>query len=218
VLLAAALTGCLGGRLPARELYRLAPPPASAEPTIELRAEGRAPLVGTVAIVPYVAPGLYGSGGIVFRVGETQYGVYPSREWALPLGDQLGLLTQTVLRERPLAEGGALYDPPSRRSHAYVWRGIVRHFDEVNRGDTVLASVQLDAQLIRTADDSVVWSGSASRERLVPRPDMPGIVETLSLIAHEAISELVADARTAAHAAHGFGPASAVRPGQGGSP
>ncbi|HVE77371.1 MAG TPA: hypothetical protein VNA89_00800 [Gemmatimonadaceae bacterium] len=209
------LAGCLGGRLPARELYRLAPPPAPASPVIELRSEAAAPLTGSLAVLPYVTPGLYGGGGIVFRVGETQYGVYPSREWALPLGDQLGLMTRQILREHPLADGQALYDPPSRRNHTYSWRGVVRNFDEVGRGDTVYAGVHLEAQLVRTADDSVLWSGAASRERRVLRADMPGIVETLSALAHEVISELVADARRSASVAraNGHGPTGIPRQG-----
>lgn len=215
-LLLPLLAGCFGGRLPARELYRLVPPPAPATPVIELRADAGAPLAGSLAILPYVTPGLYGGGGIVFRVGETQYGVYPSREWALPLGEQLGLMTQRILRDHSIVDGQPLYDPPSRRTHTYSWRGVVRNFDEVGRGDTVYAAVHLEGQLIRTANDSVVWSGAASRERRVVRADMPGIVEALSALAHEVISELVAEARSSANVARANGREPTRIPRQGG--
>jgi uncharacterized lipoprotein YmbA len=191
-----AMAGC--GHLPARELYRLTVADTLVDPLIPLTGAPRPVLRGTLAIMPYVTPGVYGNPSIVYRIGETQYGVYPSREWALPLGEQLGMLTEDVLRRTPLTSEQALFRPPSTRSHTYVWRGTVRRFDEVDRGKQVFASAQLDAQLVRVADDSVVWRGTASEERLVPDPTMPAIVAALSAIADELVERLAHQARDAA--------------------
>jgi hypothetical protein len=61
----------------------------------------------------------------------------------------------------------------------------------------VLAEVRLDASLVRSADDSVVWSGTARVERLVAQPTMQNVVAALSATAVEVVSVLAADARAA---------------------
>jgi hypothetical protein len=70
----------------------------------------------------------------------------------------------------------------------------VRRFEEVDRGKVVSAAVSVDAAILRTSDDSVLWSGSARRERVVTGGTMADVVRTLSALATEAVEELVADA------------------------
>jgi ABC-type uncharacterized transport system auxiliary subunit len=200
VAAAAAPLGCIRGTLPPRELYRLSPvdtaPPAVADPL------GRPPALGdaTLAVAPYEAPGIYGGPSIVYRVNETEYGAYPSREWAIPLGQMLGVLTEGVLRRAPLTAGPAIFDPPSLRAQRYVWRGTVREFEEVNRGRALSAAVRIDAALLRTSDDSVVWTGSARREAPVAEPTMNAVVRTLSSLAADAVGTLAAEADSALRA------------------
>ncbi len=195
VLAALGGTGaCFRGTLPAIEMYRLELP-AAAE-TTDLARSGEAPLLaGGIAIAPYLAPGLYADPAIAYRVGETQYGTYPSREWAIPLGVMLGLATQRVLETRPITTGPALFDPPNERLSRYLWRGTIREFEEVDRGSEVWAAVALDVQIIGTASDSVLWSGSLRREARVPEGTMAAIVATLSRLSTEGIADLAEQAR-----------------------
>ena len=196
-----AVAGCrlfgLGGRLPPRELYRLSPPDSSLERAASAEAApgggaGRPALDGTLAILTYETPGLYGESGIVFRIDDVSYGAYPSREWALPLGDMLGQLTARLAEGTGLTRDAPLYAPPSPRSKGYLWRARVREFEEVNRGGRLLVAVRIDAAIVRTRDDSVVWSGSAARERpVVGGLDMPAIVRSLSATGSDVISELL---------------------------
>lgn len=197
-------TAACFGRLPAREMFRLTVEPA---PAVEsaMVATGAATtavrtgpplLAGGLAIETYETPGLYGDPGIVFRIGESQYGAYPSREWAIPLGQMLGMITENVLASQALAAEPPLFDPPSSRGYGYVWRGTVRQFEEVNRGRAVFAAVRLDASIVRAGTDSLVWSGSAQLERPVPEGTMPAIVGALSELARDAVARLAADART----------------------
>src|SRR6185436_1030737 len=182
-------TGCLGGRLPPRELYRLTlPDSARAEPP-------RVPPTITIAIVPYATPGLYGDPSIVYRLNESEYGAYPWREWAMPLSTMLGLLTQDVLRTQQIAGARALFDPPSRRSATYVWEGTVREFEEIDRPPRVYAAVRLDVRVVRNADNVVVWTGTARREReVIDSKSMPAIVQNLSLLAADAVASLANEA------------------------
>ena len=200
--LIAATAGCgvlFRGTIPARELYRLTMPDSLtraaslADGTTSLADDaGRRPtLAGTLAILPYETPGIYGEATIAFRTGESAYGVYPNREWALPLGDMLGHATATLAaghftREAPL------YSPPSPRTHTYLWKARVREFEEVDRGTQLLVSVRLDASIVRARDDSVLWSSSARREMPVTGgSEMTDVVRTLSAAAAGVIAELV---------------------------
>ena len=202
LLLALSTGACFRGTLPAREFYRLQLPDTLLAPRVGTSATGSAPLPGSLAVGSYRAPGLYGKTGIVFRLNATEYGSYPNREWAIPLSDQLGLFTEAVLAGAPLSSDGALYEPPSERSHTWLWRGTIREFDEVDRADgTVHAAVRLEAVLVRARDDSVMWSGTTRVERPVNGDSIHAIVETLSQLAVEAVATLVGDAR--AHLAAG---------------
>ena len=197
VLAAAAVLalGCLRSRpVPPVEMYRLVPTasePGSAGGIVT------APDLpdGSVAVGRYVTPGLYGQRGIVYRVGESGYAAYPSREWAIPLGEMLGRRTADLLQERPLVRGGAMFDPPTRRAFTYSWRGTVREFEEIDRGNSVFVAVHLEASLVRIEDDSIVWSGGARAERAVPSGTMDGIVAALSAATDEVMLALLDSAR-----------------------
>ncbi len=185
VVAAGALAGCFGGTLPARELYRLRPlPPAAAAPGDSVAT--------LVSVEPYATPGVYARPEIVYRVGETEYGTYPNREWALPLGAVLATRTAEALRQLPggatRVQDGAAAGP----ARGLVWRATVREFEEVDRGSRVSASVRLDALLVRAEDDSVLWRGSASAERSVVPPNvMVAVVDSLATAAGAAVADLV---------------------------
>ena len=194
--LALLVTGaCFHGKLPPREYYRLRMPDADSALSAERDGSAAVLLVGGIAIVPYVTPGVYGDGNIVYRVDDSAYGAYPNREWAVPLQTMLGMLTEDIFRARPLTRDAAVYDPPSPHAYAYVWRGLVRELEEVDRGTQVFAVVRLDARLVRARDDSVLWSGSSRAERLVPEGTMPAIVEALSRLSTDVIVQLQDSAR-----------------------
>ena len=202
----ALLAGCIRGTLPPRELYRLTPPDSafrsgpSALDTAPGRGGGggdvvRPVLEGTLGIMPYATPGLYGERAIVYRIGESEYGVYPSREWALPLGEMLGLMTTRLAAGSTLTRELPLYDPPSPRAQTYLWRATVREFEEVNRGRQLLVAVRIDASLVRARDDSVLWTGSSGFERPVTLgTDMTAIVRALSASSASIVRELLARA------------------------
>ena len=189
------------GALPAREMYRLAVPDtvANGQPlTIPLsRLTPRAPLQGALAISPYRTEGIYGGQNIIYRIGEYEYNTYPGREWAMPLATMLGRITERVLIARPLSEEPAVFDPPTRLAHPYTWQGTVRHFEEVNRERDVFVSVEFEVRLVRSADQTVVWTGSAAIERPVPEGTMTAIIEALSAASADAVASLIADAQLA---------------------
>lgn len=186
--------GCFRSRpVPSIEMYRLLPTLAETAAVSVIPVDDLPD--GTVAVLRYVTPGLYGQRGIVYRVGETGYATYPSREWATPLGEMLGRRTSDLLQEKPLVRGGALFDPPSRRALTYVWHGTVREFEEIDRGKDVFVAVSLEASLIRVENDSIVWSGGTRVERSVPDGTMDGIITQLSAATDEVVFALLDSAR-----------------------
>ena len=197
IVLLVLASGCVHAKIPPLEQYRLRIPDTSITSLALPDGDGHEVRpAGDLAIVPYLAPGLYGSRGIVFRIGESQYGSYPNREWAVPVSTMLGMITEDLLRSRPVTLGPAVFDPPSPHSYTYIWRGVVRELEEVDRASEVYAAVRLDARLVRARDDSIMWVGSARLERRVPSGTMPAIVDALSRLTTEAILQLVDGART----------------------
>jgi uncharacterized lipoprotein YmbA len=189
------VAGCFRGKLPALEFYRLGSPAVADDAVPDTGKRSLPP--GAVDIATYFTPGIYGGRQIAYFVADAGYGTYPSREWAVPLSDELGELTQTILAHTPITSALALFDPPSRRHFSYVWRGRVRQFEEVDRGHSVFVAVALDVRLARITDDSVVWSGAQSAERAVPNPTMANIVAALTDVAADVLTRLALDARAA---------------------
>jgi ABC-type uncharacterized transport system auxiliary subunit len=189
---AASLAACAG--TPATvERYRLAP--------VSTRDPGTPPDADApvIAIEPYATMGIYADPQIVYRLEETTYGAYPNREWAIPLGTMLADATVETMRAIPNL-GARVTDERTAGSHQLVWRGVVQQFEEVNRGKKVGAAIRLDAALVRTPGDSVIWQGTAASERPVADPTMTAIVRTLSELSSTAIHQLVMQARTAVQA------------------
>jgi ABC-type uncharacterized transport system auxiliary subunit len=193
--IAALAVGCFRARNVAPiEMYRLLPTLAETA-SVKLPVSAEDLPEGALAVARYTTPGLYGQRGIVYRVGETGYAAYPSREWATPLGEMLGRRTADLLQEKPLLRGGALFDPPTRRAFTHRWRGTVREFEEIDRGSNVFVAVNLEASLVRVDDDSIVWSGAARVERPVPDGTMEGIIAGLSAATDEVVFALLDSAR-----------------------
>jgi ABC-type uncharacterized transport system auxiliary subunit len=195
LLIVVLAAGCLRSRaVPPMEMYRLLPTAAETS-SVALGVMSEDLPEGSLAVLRFVTPGLYGQRGIVYRVGESGYAAYPSREWAIPLGEMLGRRTADLMQEKPLVQGGALYGPPTRRAFSYVWRGTVREFEEIDRGNDVFVAVNLEASLVRVEDDSIVWSGGERVERAVPSGTMDGIIAGLSAATDEVLFALIDSAR-----------------------
>jgi ABC-type uncharacterized transport system auxiliary subunit len=198
LVLAVAALGAVGcpfwGKRPPLEQYVLVLPDSNDG----VVPAGPPVLRGTLGIMPYATRGIYDERGIVFRIDDLQLSSYASREWAIPLREMLGTITEEMLRNRPLTAEPAVFDPRTPRAAEYRWRGSVREFEEVDRGRQVLAAVHLEVEIIRVANDSVVWKGAERMERAVPEPtrSMTRVVETLSALTGDVLSRLIDRART----------------------
>lgn len=190
-----AQSGCFRGRLPPREFYRLSPLDSVVS---SVGVSNTPPLTGSIAIASYDTPGIYGDGALVYRVGVSGYGTYPSREWAIPLGEMLATRTEAITRPLGLTSGRVAFDRSATRREQYEWRGAVREFDEVDGPTSVSVSVSLVARLVRVADDSVLWSGAAQDvEQVLEARKIDSVVAALSVATNRALTRLVEDAASA---------------------
>ena len=195
VLLALGQAGCFRGKLPANQFYRLAPVDSLGATAGAL---GAPPLTGSIAITTYDTPGIYGDGALVYRVGASDYGKYPTRDWAIPLGEMLAARTETIAAARALTSGRIAFDRTGSRREQYEWRGTVHEFDEVDAASAVSVSVSLSARLVRVANDSVVWSGSSSEvEPVREARRIESVVDALSAASSRVLIRLVEDAASA---------------------
>jgi hypothetical protein len=113
-------------------------------------------------------------------------------------GTMLAALTSETLGRDPALAGRVRDGAPAAGSRGLRWRGVVREFEEVDRGAAVSVAVRLDARLERIADDSLLWSGSARAEAPVGRStDMTAVVDSLSSLASRAVASLARDASPA---------------------
>jgi uncharacterized lipoprotein YmbA len=195
-----AVTGsaCVAGSVPPRELWRLDPPAVDSSSGTVQQTSATAPLAGApLEVALYETPGLYGDQGITYRIDESRYATYRSRDWAMPLGEMLSARTAALLRRQQLASVVLDGNAPSPSRTGWRWEGTVREFEEVDRKSGVSVSVALDVVLRRAENDSVVWRGARRLERPVSSPTMPNIVSALSTTAD---SVIVALARQAAPA------------------
>jgi hypothetical protein len=110
----------------------------------------------------------------------------------------LASMTELIARQRGLTSGRVVFDPASARRETYEWRATVREFDEVDAPASVTASVFVAAQLVRVADDSIVWSGAARElEPVAQTRSMDAVVAGLSTAAARAVSKLADEAASA---------------------
>jgi uncharacterized lipoprotein YmbA len=194
-MVATTVVACVSGTVPARELWRLDPPAIdSSSDSVTQSSEG-APLAGApLEVALYSTPGLYGEQGITYRVDESRYGTYRTRDWAMPLGEMLCARTTALLRGQHLASVVLESDASSPLRTGWRWEGTVREFDEVDRKSGVTVSVALDVVLRRAENDSVIWRGARRLERPVASPTMSNVVAELSATSDSVIVALARDA------------------------
>jgi uncharacterized lipoprotein YmbA len=196
----AASAACVSGKVAPRELWRLDPPAVESGDGGVTQASGTAPLAGApLEIALYETPGLYGDHAIAYRVDESRYGTYRTRDWAMPLGQMLSARTAALLRHQQVAPIVLESDAPSPTRTGWRWEGTVREFEEVDRKSGVSVAVALDVVLRRAENDSVVWRGARKLERPVESPSMTNVVAALSATSDSVITALARDAAPMLH-------------------
>jgi len=175
------LAGC-GGKIRYPNYYVLSLP-APPEPT------RTTPILGSVAIREFAAPGFLTGGAIAYRQSPEQVGFYDYHRWA---EDPRRAVTAAVARElqaRVIFQSVDLFD--GRSSPACVLSGRLDHLEEVDDPSAVSIEVSLSAKLTEVATGKVLWQGSSAQTTKVDQRSVPGIVAEMSRDVNIAVERLV---------------------------
>ena len=126
---------------------------------------------------------------ILYREGPHEVGFYEYHRWANPPAD---LATDYVLHR--LRDSGTYARVLSYKDGGQsdvTLQGRLYHFEEVDRGKEVFASVALELELLDTKTRASVWRGEAECSRPVAVRDVPGVVREIHGCLEETASKLL---------------------------
>lgn len=126
---------------------------------------------------------------ILYRAKPNEVGFYAYKRWANPPVD---IVTNYIAYR--LEASGDFAGVSSYRSGGppdLVLQGRLFHFEEVDRGKEVFASVAMGLELTEARTQVQVWRGEAECTRPVTVRDMSGVVDGISGCLNETVSKLL---------------------------
>lgn len=178
--LALTLTGCAKVRHPTTYSLVL-PAPES------LGRIAKAPL-GPVAVQEFRCPDYICEGRIVYRPSAEEVGFYEYHRWAVDPRESITRHAADVLQRQGVFERVALREPGVQPS--YILSGRLVRLEEVDEGRQVSVVCSVSAQLREANTGTVIWRGAATKSVPVERRTVAGVVNSLSIAAHAAVTEL----------------------------
>lgn len=142
----------------------------------------------TLGVQRFRASNLLRQDRIVYSTADNQVNYYQYHRWA---EDPAAMVTSLFVREvagRHLFRDVAQFRPD--KGTDYYLRGRVLALEEQDRGPSVSVRVAVEAELLKSKTDAVVWTGRAERERPVPRKDVSSVVEEMNRATQEVIGQL----------------------------
>ena len=130
---------------------------------------------------------------ILYRERPNEVSFYEYKRWA---NSPVDIVTGYFVRR--LKESGDFSSVSSHKggsSTDLTLRGRLLHFEEVDRGKEVLASVALEIELTDNKTRASVWRGDAECTRPVADRDMSGVVTGISECLDETASKLLGSMR-----------------------
>jgi ABC-type uncharacterized transport system auxiliary subunit len=130
---------------------------------------------------------------ILYREGPNEVSFYEYKRWANPPVD---IVTDYVLyRLKASGDYGSVSSQKAGGPSDLMLRGRLYHFEEVDRGKEVFATVALELELTDTRTRASVWRGEAECTRPVAARDMGGGVGGISECLEETASKLLESMR-----------------------
>jgi len=197
------LAGCAGKtRYPSYYVLNLPAPVTRSVPP--------APMLGTVAVREFRAPGFLTSGPIVYRPSREQVGFYNYDHW---VEDPRRVVTAAMIREmraRGIFQSVEPFD--GRGSPAYLISGTLDHLEEIDDDASVSIEVGLSASLLNATTGEVLWRGASSQTTKVALHSVPGLVAEMSRDLSIAVERLVSSMQDHVSMASSLARGSSVAP------
>lgn len=147
------------------------------------------PMLGSVAIREFRAPGFLRGGPIAFRKSPEQLDFYNYHRWAV---DPRSAVTDAVIQQiqsRGIFQSVDLFD--GRGTPECLVTGTIDHLEEVDQGTNISIEVSLSARLINLRTGEVLWQDRVSTTAKLDQRSVPGIVAEMSRDLGNAVEHLV---------------------------
>jgi ABC-type uncharacterized transport system auxiliary subunit len=180
---AVALAACGSVRYPAHYALEVAPaPPTAAPPQSAL-----GPLVvRELACPPYLC-----EGRVVYREEPHRVGFYDYHRWAVNPRTALTRVLADRIRASSLFESVTVAGSPARA--AYLLRGEIERFEEVDEKTSVRAICTISAEVVDVKTGTVSWTGTVSETvPVLQQRDVGGVVVALGVASRTVADRLVA--------------------------
>jgi ABC-type uncharacterized transport system auxiliary subunit len=125
----------------------------------------------------------------VYRSGPEEVGFYEYHRWAMNPREAITQYVADGIRAQSLLKSVAVHERGSET--AYVLSGNIDRLEEVGHGRDVRVVCTISAQLLETRTRSIVWSNTAPETVHVEKPDLRGVVSSLSAAARTAADRLL---------------------------
>ncbi len=173
---------CVSCGMPKTHYYTMEHPHATQGP-------GTTTLPVKIAVQRFRAERILMDDRIVYREGPNEVNFYEYHRWSSAPVD----LTTDYFAHR-LKDAGTYQRILAYNEVAgsdYTLRGRLHHFEEVDRGKEVFASVALELELMDTKTRALVWRGEAESTRPLASRDMAGVVRGIFDCLDEVASRLL---------------------------
>ncbi len=137
---------------------------------------------------------------ILYRQSPNEVSFYEYKRWADPPVD---IVTRYFIQR--LKDSGDYSSVSSYKEGSppdLVLRGRLEHFEEVDRGKEVSASVAVELELTDSKTQTELWRGEAECTRPVTTRDMNGVVGSISECLDETATKLLGSMRQEIGRAH----------------
>jgi len=114
---------------------------------------------------------------ILYREGTNPVGFYQYHRWANPPADLATDYVLHCLRDRGTYARVSTYKDGGQSD--FTLQGRLYHFEEIDRGNEVFASVGLELELLATRTSTSVWRGEWECTRPVTVRDVAAVVQEI---------------------------------------
>jgi len=128
---------------------------------------------------------------IVYRPSPVEVGFYEYHRWAEPPKDTVTRALADQLKGKRVFESVEISEGEERAD--YVLRGSIDRLQEVDYMGAVRVQVSISAELEDPVRQQIIWSSTASSERVIAKSDVDGVVAAMGQASQQSIVQLTTD-------------------------
>ena len=147
-----------------------------------------------IAVQTFRANRVFSEERIAYREGENQVNFYEYHRWA----NQPGELVTNYFIHRLKDSGlyGGVYPSKEGPPPDFILQGRILHFEEIDRGKEVSASVALELELVNGKTRTPSWRNEAQCSKPLATRDMNGVTQGIHACLDETATKLLGEMYT----------------------